>query len=122
MTSLKKTVAGGLAALTLATSVVAFPASAEAGPRYGYYAPYNAPVVYRQRRRNVGGAVAAGVIGGLALGALAATATRPAYGYAAPAYGYAEPSYDYGPECFVERRRRVNRFGEVVVRDVQVCR
>ena len=116
----KKFIAGGLAALTLAAGLGAAPAPAEAGYRgYGY--GYSGRVYHRDRP-NYGGAVAAGVIGGLALGALAATAARPAYGYGAPAYGYAEPSYGYGPECFVERRRRVNRFGEVVVRDVEVCR
>ena len=48
--------------------------------------------------RNRGGAVAAGVIGGLAAGALVggAIASRPAYGY----YG---PGYSYG----LSRRRRL---------------
>jgi hypothetical protein len=89
------------------------------GPRYGYgygYRPY----------RNNGGAVAAGLIGGLALGAIASNSYN--YGYAPVGYGYA-PSYGYGYApvsygyggCTIERRVRVNRFGERVIRDVQVC-
>lgn len=47
-----------------------------------------------QARSSRGAAVAAGIIGGLALGAIAASAARPAYAY--PSYGYAYPSYGYG--------------------------
>ena len=84
MTSIvKKTILAGLAALTMGAGVAATTTSAEAqvvygrgyrgyhggygyrpayyGPRYGYYG----------YRRYNGGAVAAGVVGGLALGALA---------------------------------------------------
>jgi hypothetical protein len=42
-----------------------------------------------------GGAVAAGLIGGLAAGALLGAAMSQAQ--AAPAYGYAPPAYGYGP-------------------------
>jgi hypothetical protein len=53
-----------------------------------------------------GGAVAAGVVGGLVLGGLAASA--------APRY--------YEPECWIERRQRVNKYGQVYFRDIRVCR
>lgn len=80
--SLKSTALAAVAAVTLGTALV--PSQAEA--RWGYR----------------GGAVAAGIIGGIAAGALIAGATRPAYGYYAPAY-YA-PAY-YGPACFRVRER-----------------
>ncbi|WP_147706906.1 hypothetical protein [Microvirga massiliensis] len=75
-------------------------------PYYGYGYPY-----YHHRRSN-GGAVAAGLIGGLALGALAAQAARPAYAY---------PVRTRYRDCFVERRRVVTRGGRVVVRRVRTC-
>ncbi|MFZ4532625.1 MAG: hypothetical protein ACOYOJ_12520 [Alsobacter sp.] len=73
---------------------------------YGYRGAYVARGYgYRgygyRRGWNTGGAVAAGVVGGLALGAIAASASSyPAYGYGsgygyAPAYSYAAPSYGY---------------------------
>ena len=93
------------------------------GPRHGGYRP---DYGYR-RSRNVGGAVAAGVIGGLALGALA---TAPAYSYPAPAYPaypVATPDY-YGattvyeaPACYTVRRRYVDDWGRTFVRREQVC-
>lgn len=73
-------------------------------PRYGY--PY-----YRQRRSNAG-AVAAGLIGGLALGAIVANAARPAYYY---------PATTVATSCWIERRRMYTRRGRVVIRQVQVC-
>ncbi|WP_240539808.1 hypothetical protein [Salinarimonas soli] len=117
-----------------------------AGPRY-VAAPryYGGGGYYGHRRygyRNNGGAVAAGLIGGLALGALATSSYNYNYGYGyapagygyapagygygyAPArsygYGYAPVTYGYGG-CFIERRIRVNRYGERVIRDVEVCR
>jgi hypothetical protein len=72
------------------------------GPRYGYGYPYY--------RRSNGGAVAAGLIGGLALGAIAANAARPVY-YQRPVYA----------DCWVERRRAYTRRGNVVIRSVRVC-
>jgi hypothetical protein len=71
------------------------------GGGYGYHRPY----VYH-RRRNNGAAVAAGLIGGLALGAIAAQAARPAY----------------YRTCYTQPQRVVNRRGRVSVRNVQVCR
>lgn len=89
-----KTFASALAALTLGGAVLATSAPAEAG--WGY-------------RHRHGGAVAAGVIGGLAVGAMIAS-SRPAY---------AEPVYE--TECYVVKRRFVNAWGDVVVRREQVC-
>ena len=48
------------------------------------------------RRPNYGGAIAAGVVGGLALGALAASAGSY-YGYGYPSYGY---GYSYYPSSY----------------------
>jgi hypothetical protein len=81
-------------------------------PDYGYgYRPH-----YR-RGSNVGGAVAAGVIGGLALGALA---SRPAYAYPTYPTYYGSPVYDE-PTCYTVRRRFVDDWGRVVIRRDQVC-
>jgi hypothetical protein len=81
------------------------------GDRYAYRpARYYGGYPYGYRRSN-GGAVAAGLIGGLALGALAATAARPAYYYPTT---YAAP-------CYIERRRVYDRYGRIVVQRVQVC-
>ncbi len=86
-------------------------------PVYGYrsagygYRPY-----YHRHRSDDGGAVAAGVIGGLALGALA---SQPAYSYPSPAY-YGAPAYgDSG--CYTVRRRFVDDWGRVVIRRTEVC-
>lgn len=60
--------------------------------------------------RDRGAAIAAGVIGGLAAGALVGAATSNAY--AAPAYGYNYPAYGYEydePPPVVYRKRRVVR-------------
>jgi hypothetical protein len=91
---IKKAMGATLAAVTLAGSMVSFaqPASAQ----------------YRHHRGGNGGAVAAGVVGGLALGALAAGAANGGYGYGGGygAYGpgYAAPVYG-GGECTVHFRR-----------------
>lgn len=119
------------------------------GPRYGwgggYYRPayyggyYRGYYPYRPYRGGGGGALAAGLIGGLALGAIASAAANPYYAspyyYPQPAYYrrpyyaapyYAAPAYrtvTYAParSCFFERRQVVNRYGRVVLRRVQVC-
>ena len=75
-------------------------------PRHYYGYPYG----YYRRRSN-GGAVAAGLIGGFALGALAASAARPAYYYPAT----------YGTTCWIERRRAYDRWGRLVIQRVEVC-
>lgn len=76
-----------------------------------------------------GGAVAAGVIGGIAAGALiAGAASRPAYGYAPGYYGYAPapayygpPAYAYAPRCWWQNQRFWDGYGWRI-RRVQVCR
>jgi hypothetical protein len=104
------------------------------------------------RPRHRGAAIAAGIIGGLALGAIAASAARPAYAYPSYSYGYGgyyPPSYGYGygyspayygggyvpvagdyydddyyagPVCYWQRRRVAVDPYTVVVRRVRVCR
>ena len=56
--------------------------------------------------------MAAGLIGGLALGALAANAARPAY---------YDPSTTVAQTCWIERRRAYDRFGRRMISRVQVC-
>lgn len=99
----RKTLTATLAALTIGATVLASSSPASAG--------------YWRHRHHHGGAVAAGVIGGLALGALAASAARPAY--AAPVYGAYEPVY--APECYTVKRRVVDGWGNVYVRRVRYC-
>jgi hypothetical protein len=80
------------------------------------------------RRFRHGGAVAAGVIGGLALGGLFAAGAygHPWHGGYAYDYGYApvyghSPYYSYGgPACYW-RRQRVCDWGGCWVQRVQVC-
>lgn len=87
----------------------------------------NAEAQYYHRRGN-GGAVAAGVIGGIAAGALIAGAARPAYGYSnsyyaapAPRYRSYEPVYYDAPVCHVERRKVWIDDYRYTVRRVRVC-
>jgi MFS family permease len=83
---MRKTLLAIAAAATIAVASVASPQQAEAGGR--------------------GGAVAAGVIGGLAVGALIGGAlAQPHYGY-----GYYEPApaYYYRPHCYWTRERYWN--------------
>ena len=129
----KKLLLAGVAALTLGGATVSATAPAEAqvyfgtgyygGPYYGggYWGGYR-PVGYYPgyypyrypyyRRRSNAGAVAAGLVGGFALGALAASAARPAYYY---------PATTVATSCWVERRRTYDRWGRLVIRSVQVC-
>ncbi len=128
---IRKFITGSIAALALGGAALAASTPAQAqyyhghgyapayyggyyGPRYGYY---GRPVGYYgrgygyydrpyYRRRNNGAAVAAGFVGGLALGAIAAQAARPAY----------------YRTCYVEPRRAVNSRGRVYVRNVRICR
>lgn len=70
-------------------------------------------------RRHYGGAVAAGVLGGVALGALAARPYyRPYYG-PAPVYADPYPAY-YGPACYLETRRYWDGWGWRL-RRIRVC-
>ena len=107
---LKKVVVGAAAALTMGGALLTSSAPAEASPWRGYsgyrHVGYYGYRPYHYRR---GPAVAAGLIGGLALGAIAAQ------------HAYATPVY-YGGRCWIERRVRVNRWGERVVRNVKLCR
>lgn len=97
MSAIKKTVAAGLAAVTLATATLSTATPAAAWWRYGWGAP-----------------VAAGVIGGLAAGAIIA-GSRP-YGYG-PAYAYGP-----GPGPCVRRRAVYDGYGNFVgYRPVRVC-
>ncbi len=134
----KKLLLAGIAALTLGGATVSAPTTAQAqvyfgtgyygGPYYGsgwggYYGGYR-PVgyyprhayyggnPYYYRRRSNTGAVAAGLIGGLALGAIAASAARPAYYY---------PAAPVATACWVERRRGYDRWGRLVVTRTRVC-
>lgn len=98
MSAIKKTIAAGVAALTLATATISTSTPAAAWWRYGWGAP-----------------VAAGVIGGLAAGAI--------IGGAARGYGYG-PAYAYGPApgpC-VRRRAVYDGYGNFVgYRPIRVC-
>lgn len=79
--------------------------------RYGYN-----PYPYYYRRGYDGGAVVAGLIGGLTLGTIAGAVTNPYY-YGP---GYYRPAY-FAPRCVIERRRVVNRYGRRVWQRIQVC-
>lgn len=94
------------------------------GYRGAYYGGRHAYGYRRGWRGDTGAAVAAGLIGGLALGAIA---SAPYYGHPAPVYGH-RPVYYGGArykrhyrDCFVERRVRYNRYGERIIRRVRVC-
>lgn len=90
--SFRKTLLALGAAATIAVGTVAAPSEAEAGRR--------------------GGAIAAGIIGGLALGAIIASA-HPYYYYGpAPVY--------YGPRCYWQRQRVWDGYGWSWQR-VRVC-
>mgnify|MGYP006271115351 CR=1 FL=1 len=103
MSKIRKAISGTIAALALGATVLASvtPASAD----------------WRGHRRHGGGGwgapVAAGIIGGLALGALAASSARAetrTYYAPAPAPVYV-PSYSYG-SCYDVEKPTYNRWGE----------
>ncbi len=112
----KTGLAAVLATATVAGTTLSGVSEAEAGHRRGH-----------------GAAVAAGIIGGIAAGALIAGAARPAYGgsvyYDEPSYGYrpvrSYRTYDYYDEpaqdCHWERRRVRLDPWTYTVRRVQVC-
>ena len=96
MSKLGKVITGAVAAVAIGASMIAASAPAEAG--------------WRGRGGWGGPALAAGVIGGLAFGALAAQA-RPRY-YAAPVYG----------GCFDQQRAVYDAWGNFAgYRVVRVC-
>jgi hypothetical protein len=66
-----------------------------------------------------GGAVAAGVIGGLAAGAIIGSQVNRGY-YSGPAY-VDGPAYVVTPSCHTERREVVDAYGNYRVRRVRVC-
>ena len=111
----KRAVLGAVAALTLGAAIVGSTAPAEAQWRGHWGGGWGG---YRYRPYYGGGAVAAGLVGGLALGALA---TAPYYGYGYPYRRAYYAPVAYGCDCWVERRVRINRFGERIVRRVQIC-
>jgi hypothetical protein len=76
---------------------------------YGYGYGYGNPYGYYGSYDN-GGAVVAGLIGGLALGAIA-SAPR----------AYRPVAYQPAVRCWYQPRRIVNRYGAVVVRQVRTC-
>lgn len=90
MTTFRKTLTATIAAVTLATTLIA--SGAEARPRWGYG--------YGHRGWGVG----AGVVGALAAGAIIAGATRPAYGY------YDAPA----PVRSCDMVERFDRWGNVI--------
>jgi len=93
-------------------------------------APTDASAQYRRRGPGAG-AVAAGVVGGLALGALAAGAARPYYYGPSPYYYGPGPAYvvedelppppRYRPRCWFEREDVWDGYG-YVPRRIRVCR
>ena len=104
---MNKTLTALAAVAIVATAAIAVPSQAEARYRHG-------------------GAVAAGVVGGLALGAIAAGAYGGpgyyGYGYG-PGYAYAPaPVYygAYGPGCTIRRERVWDGYGWII-RRVRVC-
>jgi hypothetical protein len=84
------------------------------GYRGGY--AYRGGYGYRPYRRHNGGAVAAGLATGLALGAFGAAAASPYYGY--PAYGAAPV---YGGNCYLVDRQVYDAWGNLVIQREQVC-
>ncbi len=96
MTNLKIKADCGLAALAIGFSVLAAPAQAK--PKF-YPKPYG---YHHHHKYGYGAPIAAGVFGALALGAVAAAAASE-------------------PSCYVEERERMDRFGNVYVRQVRVC-
>jgi hypothetical protein len=148
-TKLKSTAFAALAVTVISGGATTFSVTeAEAqwrpGVRFGGgWAPraaYRGGWGYRPVRGFRGGrgaAVAAGIIGGIAAGALIAGASQPAYaapaygyghgGYAPaynhyqPAYSYHQPVYGYQPTCYTKRVRQVIDYDTVVIRRVRVC-
>ena len=103
--TVSKSLAASATGLAMAALLMATPASADwhGGRGGGHYGHHGWGI----------GGVAAGVIGGIALGALAVGASRPAYAV--------EPAYD-GPVCYREIRPVHDAWGRYVGdRAVRVC-
>ena len=69
-----------------------------------------------------GGAVAAGVVGGLAVGAIIGSQANRNY-YSGPSY-VDQPAYVVDPgyrQCHIERQEVVDGYGNIRVRRIRVC-
>ena len=100
MNSMKKTLTALAAAATIAIAAVAVPQQAEAR----------------------GGRIAAGIIGGLAAGAIIGSIAANNGYYYGPGYGYYGPGpVYYGPRCYVTRQRVWDGYGGWYLRRVRVC-
>jgi hypothetical protein len=108
MTTLSRnSVIGSLAALTLVTGFMTSATPAQARWYRGYWYPGNG---WYGGYNDWGGAVAAGVIGGLALGALAGSA-----------YAYGPTYYGYGG-CYWQNRPAYDSWGNFMgYQPVEVC-
>jgi hypothetical protein len=109
-------ISGALALISL-NAVMLAATPADAGQRTGTWRNYPG----YQARNNDGAALAAGIIGGLALGALAASST-PRYNpptYAYPAYG--DPRYMPRQDCYTTRHRFVDAWGNTTTRSTTFC-
>lgn len=68
-----------------------------------------------------GGAAALGVLGGLAIGGAIASSAEP-YQSGQRVYRAPRPVYvEEAPYCYMERRRYVDDYGDVIMRRVRVC-
>ena len=104
--TIKTAFVGALALATVSGTMAISTTPAAAWHRgYAHGAYPVAPYAYKRHRSGRNAAVAAGVVGGLALGALAAGAARPAY----------------ADDCYVVRRRFVDDWGRVYFRRETVC-
>ena len=137
--SRSRTLVAAMGALALGGALMVSAEPASAGARTGTWRNgmvagplgvgyYGHPRFHRPyyRRHDVGGAVAAGLIGGLALGALAAGSYGHSYPVTYGSYpvsygGYYAPAFYDERTCYVVRRRGVDAWGRVVVTRTQVC-
>jgi hypothetical protein len=106
--TIKKALVGALALATVSGTMAVSVTPAAAWHRGYGHAYHGGGYAYRRHRSGRNAAIAAGVVGGLALGAIAAGAARPAY--AVPA-----------EECYTVRRRFVDPYGRVFFRRETVC-
>ena len=86
-------------ALVAAALVGAFAIAAPAQAKPKFYPKYYG---YHHHHHGYGAPLAAGILGAVALGAVAAAAASE-------------------PSCQIEERERIDRFGNVYVRPVRVC-
>ncbi|MBM3608798.1 MAG: hypothetical protein FJX29_10185 [Alphaproteobacteria bacterium] len=118
MKTYRKALVPALAALVAATGLMVSVQSAEARWRGGGYAH---PGFVHKNHGWRGGPVAAGVLGGLALGAVSVHAARSRY--YDPGYGY-QPDYApaYAPACVKQHQPVYDNWGNFHgYRKVRVC-